>query len=161
MVLPTALYIIATAVRTFSETSQKFNPPHFVTGITMVVMWLSWFALNDEDPFKYIAPPFLNTLGIALLIIGSVVFAIGVITLMKGLIKKQLVSSFLFSKIRHPMYYGMILWLLGYPLFASSTTGLLAGPAGIVCILIWRHTEEKACLENLHDYADYMKNTWF
>lgn len=155
------LFFISMIFRTYSESSKIFNPPHFVTGITMLIMWLSWFALNDTDPFKYSAHPHLNHVGTGILIMGSIIFASGVLMVITGLIKKQLVSSFFFRKIRHPMYYGMILWLLGYPIFVSSMTGLLASPAGIACILIWRHTEEQACLKNLDGYAEYMQKTWF
>lgn len=155
------LFILATALRTYAEINPRFNTPHFVTGIIMALMWISWFALNDADPFTYTAHPYLKTAGISILAAGAVIFAAGVITVIKGLIRKQLVSSFIFSKIRHPMYYGMILWLLGYPLYASSTTGLIAGPVAIACILVWRHMEEKACLETLEGYAKYMRTTWF
>lgn len=160
-ILTLTLFFLSIALRTGIEISPKFNPHSIVTGIAMLVMWVSWFGLNDFDPLRYTAHPGLAVFGQIILGAGAVIFAAGVVTVIKGLMKKQLVTAFVFKKIRHPMYYGMILWLLGYPLMTSSLTGLAAGPVGMVCILIWRNAEEKQCLEKLDGYAQYMKETWF
>ena len=48
-----------------------------------------------------------------------------------------------YSKIRHPMYYGFIIWMIDLPIFMNSLFTLASAVIWIPQILYWRTAEEK------------------
>ena len=61
--------------------------------------------------------------------------------------------------VRHPMYAGAILMLLGMPLALGSTWGLLFC-VPIYAVIVWRLIDEESYLRtNLNGYADYCART--
>ena len=74
----------------------------------------------------------------------------------------HLVTTGLFSKIRHPMYDGFILWILGWAIYHGAVISLLVGFVGIGNILYRRRQEERELESNYVEvYLDYRKRTWF
>jgi protein-S-isoprenylcysteine O-methyltransferase Ste14 len=68
----------------------------------------------------------------------------------------QLVDSGLYAFVRHPMYLGVFLLLLGGPLLLGSLWGTLVGICASV-ILGWRSVfEEQLLARELPGYAEYM-----
>jgi len=55
----------------------------------------------------------------------------------------HLVTTGLFAAVRHPMYLGFTLWIVGWALFQGAVVGLAVGLVGIANILLWRHLEER------------------
>ena len=74
----------------------------------------------------------------------------------------HLVTTGLFSRLRHPMYVGFILWILGWVVRYGAVVSLAAGVLCIGNILYWRQLEERA-LESQYgeDYRSYRRATWF
>jgi protein-S-isoprenylcysteine O-methyltransferase Ste14 len=74
----------------------------------------------------------------------------------------HLVKTGLFSKIRHPMYTGFILWIVGWGVYHNAVISLAAGMVGIGIILYWQGLEEAALESQFgEDYRAYRKETWF
>ena len=68
---------------------------------------------------------------------------------------QKVISTGLYAWVRHPMYAGGLLFLLGVPLALGSYRGLLVF-IPLIPILIWRLLdEEKFLAENLPGYAEY------
>ena len=62
-----------------------------------------------------------------------------------------------YAVVRHPMYAGALIYLLGVPLALGSYWGLVA-PALMTPILIWRLVDEERVLElRLPGYSDYKR----
>jgi len=86
--------------------------------INMVLLWTSWFALCSLDIYRINLACIIRYLGITLIGIGIIVFFIALFTI-KTLesYEGDLITKGIYSKIRHPMYLGFILWLIGGPIF--------------------------------------------
>ena len=71
--------------------------------------------------------------------------------------KQKVISSGLYSRVRHPMYSGALLMLFFVPLALGSIWGLLAFLPIISAIPIRILSEEKFLQQNLDGYLDYCK----
>jgi protein-S-isoprenylcysteine O-methyltransferase Ste14 len=110
-------------------------------------------------------PSYLSLAGDALVLLGWLAiffvfqentFAASVIELAPG---QKVISTGPYALIRHPMYAGAYLMLVGMPIALGSWWGLL-----IILVmtpaLIWRLIDEEVFLaKNLPGYADYQQKT--
>lgn len=130
--------------------------------ITMCLLWLSWFGLCKQDVYKTEIPGMLRYFGVFLLGMGLVVFIIGLATI-KSLesYKGDLMTHGIYSIIRHPMYLGFILWLIGMPVYSGGIISLALCIVFIANVLYWRHLEEKELEIRFPAYKDYKKTTIF
>lgn len=69
--------------------------------------------------------------------------------------QQKVVSTGVYSIVRHPQYLGIILLILGGPLLLESIISIIIG-VGIASILVIRiHGEEKMLVEELDGYIEY------
>ncbi len=69
--------------------------------------------------------------------------------------EQKIVSTGPYALVRHPMYSGALLMLIGVPLALGSYWGLLAF-VPIALVIVWRLLdEEKFLVKNLPGYPDY------
>jgi protein-S-isoprenylcysteine O-methyltransferase Ste14 len=129
---------------------------------TMCLLWVSWFSLCPLDPSPVNLPEVLRWIGLGLFI-GGMIFAVGALVQLRGVENiKHLVTSGLFAKIRHPMYTGFVLWILGWSIYHNAILSLFVGLIGIANILYWRRLEEARLLAQHGDtYQAYQLTTWF
>jgi len=79
-------------------------------------------------------------------------FTAGTIEVAEG---QRVIDTGPYAVVRHPMYAGALVLLVGLPLGLGSWWGLFA-TAAMVPVLIWRLTREEAFLAaNLAGYGDY------
>src|SRR5258706_2326726 len=72
---------------------------------------------------------------------------------------QKVISTGPYALVRHPMYIGGLIFLLGVPLALGSWWGLLAF-IPITGVIIWRLLdEEKFLVKNLSGYSEYQKKT--
>ena len=163
------LFIVSLAVRTGYEVlkkSGKVNPeskPLFA-GVfaAMCVLWISWFGMCPVDPLPVALPVQLRWTGFALFLVG-IGLAIAALAQLKGVENiDHLVTTGLFSKLRHPMYVGFLSWIVGWSVYHGALASLLTGLAGIGSILYWRRLEEQNLEAKYGErYRVYRKQTWF
>ena len=129
---------------------------------SMCVMWVSWFVMGVLDPTRLPVPDVLRWLGLGTVILGSVL-AIGGVWQLRGVENiDHLVTNGLFARIRHPMYVGFILWILGWGVYQGAVVSLAVGSLGIASILWWRLLEERELGSQYGmAYAEYRTTTWF
>jgi protein-S-isoprenylcysteine O-methyltransferase Ste14 len=72
---------------------------------------------------------------------------------------QTVVDSGPYRYVRHPMYAGMVLYLIGTPLMLSSLWGLAATPVMLVLLALRTLGEEQVLKADLPGYAEYMTNT--
>ncbi len=132
-----------------------------VIAVDMVVLWLSWFAMGEAGS-KVSLPAPLHCLGGALTIAGGAAFiaALGTIRSLETY-EGDLMTKGIYSKIRHPMYLGFILWLAGNALFTGSAYSLALALPFIALVLVWRRLEEIELVKRFTGYGEYKKSTWF
>jgi protein-S-isoprenylcysteine O-methyltransferase Ste14 len=108
-----------------------------------------------------------NIVGIALIVLGFSVEIISQITLGRNysstlVIREdhQLITHGIYNFVRHPLYLGVILISLGFPIFSSSLFGLLVMLAMIPVFLIRIKLEERLLVEEFGNvYREYMQRT--
>lgn len=130
--------------------------------INMILLWISWFLLCRYDIFKVNLPDIVRFTGISLSGIGLIVFLAGLLTI-KTLesYEGDLIKKGIYSMIRHPMYLGFILWLIGFPVYFGSSFSMVLSLVFIANILFWRYLEEKELETRFPAYPDYKKITIF
>ena len=164
-----ALYLAALAVRTGYELLKKAgkvdprNQALFLMILMdMIVLWASWFTACSMDPARLVLPAVARRAGLAVLVLG-LVLAVGALIQLRGVENiDHLVTTGLFGVVRHPMYLGFILWILGWAVFQGSVVGLALGLVGIANILLWRRLEERHLEARYGDaYRTYRAGTLF
>ena len=130
--------------------------------VGMILMLTSWLGLCPADPWRTRLPEVLRVVGFGTSVVGLSI-ALGGWAQLRGLENiDHLVSSGLFSKIRHPMYTGFMFWILGWIVYYGAAVSLTVGLAAIANILYWRRLEEeKLALDFGEDYRRYRATTWF
>jgi protein-S-isoprenylcysteine O-methyltransferase Ste14 len=128
----------------------------------MLILWVSWFLLCSYDISKINIPAVLRYAGLALSAIGAIAFLSALFTI-KTLesYDGDLITGGIYKWIRHPMYLGFILWLIGFPLFFGALYAFILGFLLAANVLYWRSLEEKELLERFPAYASYRKTTYF
>lgn len=69
---------------------------------------------------------------------------------------QPLISTGLYGLVRHPMYFGTLIMMLGTPLALGSLWGLLAVAVALPVLAARIHDEEKMLTEELAGYREYM-----
>lgn len=127
----------------------------------MVGLISSWLKMSKIDPYKIAINNLIKYTGIFIFISGLLLFILTIIKLKgfsdKGLLKK----NGIYSKIRHPMYYGVILWMTGVSIYNGSVMTISISIIFILNILLWRGLEEKVLERRYEGYREYKKSTWF
>jgi protein-S-isoprenylcysteine O-methyltransferase Ste14 len=144
---------------------KKLNPNKLsfvIVFINMVVLWTSWVGLCSADIYRIKLPGILNYFGLSLFIIGVIFFITALLTI-KTLetYNGNLITEGIYSKIRHPMYLGFILWSIGVPIYFGAVFSFVLSFFFIGNILFWRHLEEIELDERFSDYKVYKTKTLF
>lgn len=109
-----------------------------------------------------------STVPVGVEAIGNVLFALGLLTIffvfkqntyasaiIEIAAEQKIIDTGLYGMVRHPMYSGGALMLIGVPLALGSWWGLL-GIVPSTLVLMWRIVEEeKVLIKSLPGYADY------
>ena len=127
----------------------------------MFFMWASWVFMSFSDPVKIIFTPWQKYFGLATFVVGLLLFVLSETT--KGGVtdKGFLVTKGIYSKIRHPMYFGQILMAISIPLFVQGLVTLCLSIIWIAQIIFWKVLEERELLAKYPEYKNYKNRTWF
>ena len=130
--------------------------------INMIILWISCILLCQFDMFKISLPDIIRYLGISMAGVGIIAFLTGLLTI-KTLesYEGDLITTGIYSIIRHPMYFGFILWVIGFPIYFGALFSLILSTLFITNILFWRYLEEKELEKRFPTYLDYKKTTIF
>ncbi|KYC53379.1 MAG: hypothetical protein AMQ22_00275 [Candidatus Methanofastidiosum methylothiophilum] len=130
--------------------------------IVIFFSYFGWGLMLFNDPLKiFLDQSILGLiLGIALALIGLSLFVMAANTC-KGFIGPNcLVTEGIYSKIRNPMYIGIILIHIGGPLIFNSLITLISNVLWIPLIVLWIYLEEKDLEKQFgQKYLDYKKKT--
>jgi protein-S-isoprenylcysteine O-methyltransferase Ste14 len=97
-------------------------------------------------------------LGIAMLVVIQNSYASANITVESG---QELVSTGLYGLVRHPMYFGNVVLMVGIPLALGSYWGLLFLIPGLAVLAIRIVDEEKVLAQDLAGYPDYAQEVHY
>ena len=69
--------------------------------------------------------------------------------------KQHVISTGVYGFVRHPLYLGCLLMMIGAPLLLGSVWGLIVTAIGLVLLIIRIIGEEKMLVEELEGYDEY------
>jgi protein-S-isoprenylcysteine O-methyltransferase Ste14 len=128
----------------------------------MMLLWVSWFLLCSLDISRVEIPLIIRYMGILLSGFGVIAFLTALITIRTlESYEGDLITTGIYSIIRHPMYLGFILWLIGFPVYFGALFSLALSLVFIVNILFWRYLEEEELEKRFPAYSEYKKKTIF
>ena len=139
---------------------KKIMPPTY-----FIIFLILSIALHFILPIKKIIFPPYTYLGWLLIIFGIIlnIWSDQLFKKSKTTVKPHEIPTILelsgpFRISRHPMYLGMILWVIGYPIYLQTKYTLISSILWIINILYWRHLEEKELIETYTEYESYNKS---
>jgi protein-S-isoprenylcysteine O-methyltransferase Ste14 len=143
------LCLIGLSIRTVYEflkrsgrVDTKNKTVFWIVFVGMVLMLCSWIFLGHFDPVPLLIPTPIRWFGLLLVLLAAALALLGVLRL-KGLENiKQLATDGIYSKLRHPMYGGFILWVIGWTIYHGSGVTTAVALICIADILLWRKFEE-------------------
>jgi protein-S-isoprenylcysteine O-methyltransferase Ste14 len=143
--------------RAETRTSQKIIIALVMLGSTAFLV----FPVLDHRFGWSPVPPHVSMIGDGLIVLGyvSIFFVIRENSYAASTIQvtedQRVISTGPYALVRHPMYAGAILLIIGMPLALGSWYGVL-GIFGFLPVLIWRLSDEERFLtRNLPGYTEY------
>lgn len=130
-------------------------------GATIVVSALDFrFGWSSVPPAISVIGDVLVALGlgIAMLVVIQNSYASANITVEAG---QELVSTGLYGLVRHPMYLGNVVLMVGIPLALGSYWGLLFLIPGLAVLAVRIVDEEKVLTQDLAGYPDYAQKVHY
>jgi len=141
------------------ETSQKIIQSFAQASFLLVIIFP---ALDHRFGWSNV-PTYVNIIGNILIVIGFyIVFLVfkentNASALIEVEADQKVVSTGTYGLVRHPMYLGALILLVGMPLALGSLWGVLT-IVPITAVLVWRLLDEERFLEkNLSGYTEYEK----
>lgn len=135
----------------------------WLVSIAVFAGYLGWGMMLATDPAPLPLP------AAAAIAAGVICGGAGLALFLAAAIRKHgfgeadtLATTGVYAKVRHPMYTGIILMHIGFPLITGSALTLLSAALWIPPVLLWGHWEERRLLERFgEEYRDYQERTWW
>ena len=159
-------YIVHTVPHFYENSEREYASSKTVEVIITIIVFIgysAWVFMIFSDPIKmevnkYVAVPLGLLIGIA----GFAMFVISAIAKIGFSELDHLVTKGIYSRIRNPMYLGIILLHIGFPIAARSLLTLASAIIWIPIILVWRYMEDKRLARKFgSEYLEYKAQTFF
>jgi len=134
--------------------------------VLLVVTFLGYFGWGywcGNDPVKMnIAYSYSVPIGATLAVAGLALFLYSEMKKHGVGQEEKLVTTGIYSKIRHPMYIGLVLLHIGLPLIFKGFIACLSTIIWAGFIAVWSRFEDKNLERQFgRKYIEYKKRTWF
>ena len=134
--------------------------------VSLLVLWAAWFVIMGLDAVRYRwsdMPPWLQVLGALAIVVSMYIIFLTMRanTFAAPVVKIQaerghhVVSDGPYAIVRHPMYGGALLLIVGTPLLLGSWWSLAATPAIVLLLAARAVLEERTLARELEGYRDY------
>ena len=135
-----------------------------ITGSFLVLFAMMAFSALDHRMGWSTVPAWVSVLGdalvasglgLAMLVIIQNSYAAATVTVETG---QKVASSGVYKLVRHPMYVGNVIMMVGMPLALGSYWGLLFVVPGIAVLVFRILDEEKLLIQDLPGYREYAQH---
>ena len=137
-----------------------------ILGLSALVLIITYIIAGLDSGRFHWSPEFhwsINTVGLLLIMCGEVIFlaAQRQNKFFSSVVRIQtdrghtVCDTGIYSIIRHPAYFGMILTAIGIPLILGSLWGFVPSGIAIVLTLIRTSLEDKTLINELPGYREY------
>jgi protein-S-isoprenylcysteine O-methyltransferase Ste14 len=132
-----------------------------VFGAPLMAIGYVW-AWVTPSPSVFLPATFLTIVGWILVLAGATPFVIGHLNV--GVrshlpsARDTLVRHGLYAYVRHPIYAGSAIVMLGLVLIRPSLTVLVASSLAFVWFFVWARLEEIDLVQRIPEYRDYMRD---
>ena len=134
--------------------------------VSLLVLWAAWFVIMGLDAMRYRwsdMPLWTQALGALAIVISMYIIFLTMRanTFAAPVVKIQterghrVVSDGPYAIVRHPMYGGALLLIVGTPLLLGSWWGLAATPVIVLLLAARAVLEERTLARELEGYRDY------
>jgi protein-S-isoprenylcysteine O-methyltransferase Ste14 len=146
--------------RAETRAAQKF----IITGAFLSLLAMMAFSAFDHRMGWSTVPPWVSVLGdalvtaglgLAMLVIIQNSYAGATVTVEAG---QQVASGGVYKLVRHPMYVGNVIMMVGMPLALGSYWGLLFVVPGVAVLVFRILDEEKLLIHDLPGYREYAQH---
>jgi len=162
------LCFLGYAIHTYShylEYKRKKIKEDLLTKLRHVMIpigYMGWFHMLFADPTNLGLPYFATIIGLLIGIAGLGLYILSVIQKKGYGEETHLITKGIYSRIRNPMYLGIILMHLGFPVGWNKLFTLVSAVIWIPQIFVWRYWEEKRLEKRFgKDYLRYKERTIF
>jgi protein-S-isoprenylcysteine O-methyltransferase Ste14 len=129
-------------------------------------LWCAWLIVMALDAVRFgwsVVPLWIQELGVLAIAVSMCImflimrtnsFAAPVVKIQaeRG---HRVISDGPYAVVRHPMYGGAVLLILGIPLLLGSWSGLALSPLLVLLFAVRAVKEERTLMAELPGYADY------
>ncbi len=135
--------------------------------IILALILLSILIITIFFKNQFYSPEYLRIIGFIICTIGVIFIIAGILTLGEyfttSITPKGLVTTGIYSKIRHPMFIGAILVYIGIVVIFQSIIGFLLVIFILIPFFIYTAIKEEKILSEKFktEYTDYKKKTFF
>jgi protein-S-isoprenylcysteine O-methyltransferase Ste14 len=131
--------------------------------VLIFVGYFGWGYWCGADPVKMNIPSSVSVpAGVALAVTGIGLFLYSEMKKHGVGAQEDLVTDGIYSKIRHPMYIGLVLLHIGFPFIFKSFIACMSTILWAAFIAVWTYYEEKNLERRFgRKYIDYRRQTWF
>jgi protein-S-isoprenylcysteine O-methyltransferase Ste14 len=135
-----------------------------ITSSFVILFAMMAFSALDHRMGWSTVPPWVSVLGdvlvatglgLAMLVIIQNSYAAATVTVEKG---QRVASEGVYKFVRHPMYVGNVIMMVGMPLALGSYWGLLFVLPGIAVLVFRILDEEKLLTQDLPGYREYAQH---
>ena len=138
---------------------------YFYVAIQFLLIAILFTAPRQPEPYGALTP-YLSALGLGIMGLGALVLITSFIRLGKSLTANpvpkedgQLVTSGLYSRVRHPIYFGLLLLAFGVVLDAGWWPQIVVALMLYLLLNIKAQFEESLLEKKYPDYKQYMLKT--
>jgi protein-S-isoprenylcysteine O-methyltransferase Ste14 len=130
--------------------------------LAMAAFLGSWIAMCPADPLRAYDSAAMAVVGYAVSLagLGLAVWGLAVLRGVENI--EGLVTAGPFSRIRHPMYLGFALWIVGWVIGSGACASAVIAILSVFIVARWAASEERDLeLRFGEEYARYRKRTLF
>jgi protein-S-isoprenylcysteine O-methyltransferase Ste14 len=127
-----------------------------------IPLWAIGYVIATRTPSTLVFNPgaFSSTISWIFILAGISIIIIGLMSLRwraaAPSVKDTLVEQGVYAHIRHPLYTGMMLELIGLFLWLPTITILVACLLGVIWVMVQARLEEIDLVKRLPEYKEYM-----